>query len=151
RTTTRAPAPRSPRTRRSHARRSRAARSPARRTREAAGSAAPPGGSSRWRAPLGLEVVRVVRQHLRPVLGHEHEVLEAAAAVAVPVEARLDRDHVAGDELARRAAERRLLVHLEPDPVAERVVEAVLEHLAGLLRAQRRVTVLLEDVARDLE
>src|SRR4029079_6500379 len=42
-------------------------------------------------------------------------------------------------------------MHLEPDPVAERVVEAVLEHLAGLLRAQRRVAVLLEDVARDLE
>src|SRR5689334_3534965 len=126
----RARAPPSPRTRRSHVRRSRAARSPAPRTPEAADTDAPPRGSSRWRATLRLEVVRVVRQHLGPVLGHEHEVLEAAAAVTVAVEARLDRDHVARDELAGRPAERRLFVDLQPDPVAERVVEAVLEHLA---------------------
>src|SRR5262245_41463235 len=98
---------------------------------------------------LRLEVVRVVRQDLAAAFGDEHEVLEAAAAVAVPVEPRLDRNHVARAELAGRAAEGRLLVNLEAHAVAERVVEAVLEHLARLLRAQGRVAVLLEDVAGD--
>src|SRR5438034_593998 len=45
------------------------------------------------------------------------------------------------------SAESRLLVYLEPDAVAERVVEAVPEHLAGLLGQKRREAVLLEDVA----
>src|SRR6266516_5638048 len=81
---------------------------------------------------LRLEVVRVFRKRLGAVLGHQHEILEPDAAEAVAVEARLDSDHIAGDELAGPAAERRLLVHLEPDPVTERVVEAVLQHLSRL-------------------
>src|SRR5215510_1887318 len=97
----------------------------------------------------GLEVVRVVRENLAAVVGDEHQVLEPAAAVAVAVEAGLDRDHVARNELPGGAAERRLLVHLEPDAVAERVVEAVLEHLAGLLREKGREAALLEDRGRD--
>src|SRR5436190_19519726 len=96
---------------------------------------------------LRREVVRVIGEDLRAVLGDVHEILEAAAAVAVAVEARLDRDHVARDELAGASAESRLLVYLEPDAVAERVVEAVPEHLAGLLGQKRREAVLLEDVA----
>src|SRR5229473_1567426 len=62
------------------------------------------------------QVVRVVREVLGAGLGDEHEVLEPAAAEAGPVEAGLDRDHVARDErIAARGAHARLLVHLEPD------------------------------------
>ena len=62
-----------------------------------------------------------------------------SAVGARAVETRLDGEHVAGDE--RRVAEDaedRLLVHLEPDAVAERVEEALLERLALDLRALRR-------------
>src|SRR4051794_7064946 len=112
----------------------------------------PCGGTPKNRAyTSGLEVVRVVRENFAPILGDEHEVLEPAAAVAVAIQARLDRDHVACDELAGASAEPGFLVYLEPHSMAERVVEAVLEHLAGLLGEQRRVAVLLEHPARDLE
>src|SRR3954451_9061318 len=84
-------------------------------------------------ARLRLEVVRVVREDLAAVGGDEHQVLETAAAVAVPVDPGLDGDDVPRDELAGRATQRGLLVDLEADAVAERVVEAVLEDLAGLL------------------
>ena len=53
---------------------------------------------------LRREVVRELRQRLAAGLGHEHEVLEAAAAVARAVQARLDREHVAGDELVVAAS-----------------------------------------------
>ena len=66
----------------------------------------------------------------------------------MPVEARLEGDHVAGDErLALDPADARALVHLEPDAVAERVEEAVDEHLALVLVQLRRVAVLVEEVA----
>src|SRR5919206_4440100 len=39
---------------------------------------------------LRREVVRVLRERLRPVLGHEHQILDPAAAVTVSVEAGLD-------------------------------------------------------------
>src|SRR5437588_1857918 len=100
---------------------------------------------------LGRQVVRVFREVLGPVRRDEHEVLEPAAAEAAAVEAGLDRDDVAREELLADLAERRLLVHLEPYPVAEAVEEAVDEHLALLLRAQGGVAVALEDVAGDLE
>ena len=48
------------------------------------------------------------------------------AAVALPVEARLERDDVAGDQRVARVRPRfGCLVHLEPDAVAEPVEEAV--------------------------
>src|SRR4051794_15352098 len=97
-------------------------------------------------AALGCEVVREVGQQLAAVVRHEHEILEPAAAPAGAVEARLDRDDVARDQLARRTAEPRLLVHLEPDAVAERVEEAVLEDFPRLLRELRRIAVLAEEV-----
>src|SRR5262249_61966453 len=100
------------------------------------------------RSRAGL--VGIGRRASPPALGGTPRAPGPAAAVAVAVEARLDGDHVAGDELAGSAPEARLLVHLEPDAVAERVGEAVLEHLARLLRAQRRVAVLLEDVAAEV-
>ena len=86
-------------------RRFRAARSPARRIAAAADSGAPRAASSRSCAssrPSRGEIVRELRQVLRPVGGHEHEVLEAHAAVALPVTPGLDRDDVAGDERASR-------------------------------------------------
>src|SRR5262249_22089354 len=86
-------------------------------------------------------------QVLATVVGDEHDVLEPAPAVAGAVEARLDGDDVAGDEVGAHSAEARLLVHLEADAVPERVEEAVLEHLAGRLRELRRVTVGLEQLA----
>ena len=54
--------------------------------------------------------------------------------------------HVAGHELLPDHPERRGLVHLEPDAVAEPVVEAVLEHLTLLLRQQRRKAALGEEL-----
>src|SRR5262245_16531807 len=151
RTTSRARGLLTPRTPRSPARRCPAARSPGRRSPPAAGSAAPRAGSSRSRAGrtprLGSELVRVVRQQLGPVLRDEHEILEPAAAVAAAVEPGLDRDHVALDQLARIAAEPGLLVHLQPDPVSEAVVEAVLEHLAVTLVQPGRVALLVEALA----
>src|SRR5207248_1403232 len=80
------------------------------------------------------EVVRVVREILGTVLGDEDEVLEAAAAEPRVVEPGLDRHDVSGHErVATCEAHARLLVHLQPDAVAEAVEEAVLEHLARLL------------------
>src|SRR5829696_1297098 len=107
---------------------------------------APP--SRRVVSPSELEVVREVGQHLGAVLGDEDEVLEARAAEAVAVEARLDRDHVAGDEaVMSQPADVRLLVDLEPDAVAGSVEEAVEEHLTLGLVQLRRVAVLVEEVA----
>ena len=47
---------------------------------------------------LRLEVVRVLRQVLRAVVGDEDEILEAAAAPAPAVEARLERHDVAREQ-----------------------------------------------------
>ena len=102
----RARAPRAPRTPRSPRRRSPGCAFAAARTPAAADSAAPRGAACRSSAGLGstsvlrLEVVRVLRQVLGAVVGDEHEVLEPHAAVALPVEARLDRDDVAGAQRA---------------------------------------------------
>src|SRR5690349_9274271 len=103
-------------------------------------------------AALRRQVVRVVGQVLRPVRRDEHEVLEADAAVARAVEARLD-----GDDVAR--AERRLgdqpeaglLVHLEADAVPEPVEEAVRERHPVLLRPRRPLAGGLEDLAGAVE
>ena len=84
---------------------------------------------------LGSKRVGVRGQHLGPVVGHEDEVLEPNAAVALPVAARLDGDDVTGDERAAREVERRVLVHVEADTVAEPVEEPVEQHLTRLLRA----------------
>ena len=54
-----------------------------------------------------FEVVRVVREHLVAVLGDEDEVLEAQPAVARAVQARLDRDDVAGNQVVADAAQAR--------------------------------------------
>src|ERR1700751_284394 len=95
---------------------------------------------------LGLEVVRIVRDDLGPLVGHEDDVLEPHAPVAGAIQARLDPDHVAPDKgLDRVAAHARRLVHPETDPVAERVKEAVDELLAGLLGALRRLARRFED------
>src|SRR5262249_41644580 len=83
------------------------------------GACAPGGGSSRWRGRSRLEVVRVRRGVRGPALSDEDVILEPHAAVPLPVETRLDRDAVAGDELlVAEPAEARCLVHLEADAVA---------------------------------
>ena len=66
-----------------------------------------------------LQVVGAVREQLVAVVGHEQQILDAHAAEAVAVEAGLDRDHIAGDELLAEHPERGRLVHLEADSVAE--------------------------------
>src|SRR6266852_2745006 len=87
------------------------------------------------RVRLQRQVVGKLGQVLGPVLCDEHEVLEPAAAEAGPVEAGLDGDDVPRDELVlAQQAHRRILVHFEPDAVAEPVEEAVLERLARALR-----------------
>src|SRR5438128_748406 len=133
RTTRHVRGPRAPRTPRSSVRRSPAAHSRALRTRVSADSAAPPTDTCRCPGSR-REVVRVLRQVLGALLGDEHEVFEAHAAVALAVAARLDGDHVARPErVLRREAHAGLLVHLEPDSVAEPVEEAVGKRLAFLL------------------
>src|SRR5688500_18187312 len=86
----------------------------------------PCSGAARGRPLRGLELVREVGQHLGAVVGDEDEALEPDAAVALPVEAGLDREHVARHERLAVPADVRFLVHLEADAVAGRVVEAVL-------------------------
>src|SRR5215213_5933703 len=79
------------------------------------------------------ELVRKLRQRLAAVVGDEHEILQADAAVALPVAAGLERDHVPGLQRVGRAAEAGALVDVEPDAVAEAVEEAVAQRLAGRL------------------
>src|SRR5215216_2039173 len=105
RTTSRARAPPSPRTPRAHGRRSPAARSPARRTPPAADNAALRGTSCRSCSRSRLEVVRVLREVLTAVVGHEHEVFEPATAPAAAVEAGFERDDVAREQLLAGASE----------------------------------------------
>src|SRR5947207_1680326 len=76
--------------------------------------------------PQRREVVRIVREVLGAGRRDEDIVLEADTAVPLPVEARLDRDAVAGDELlVAELADTRRLVDLEADAVAEAMEEAV--------------------------
>src|SRR5215208_2262443 len=84
------------------------------------------------------ELVRKIRQRLASLVGDDHEILQPDAAVALPVAAGLERDHVAGLQRVGRAAEPRALVDLETDAVAEPVEEAVAQHGAGLLGELRR-------------
>ena len=84
---------------------------------------------------------------LAAVVGDEHEVLEPAAAEALAVEARLDGEHIAGDELARPVRPSPgCSCTSRPDAVAEAVEEPVLERLVGILRQLRREAVLLEEL-----
>src|SRR5215218_3149889 len=116
-------------------------------TGKGAGSTTPAG-----ELELRREVVRELRQVLVTVLGDEDEILEPDAAVALAVQAGLDRDDVAGDErLVTEQPEVRRLVHLEAHAVPEAVEEPLVERLAGLLRPLGLLARLLEDVARDLE
>ena len=89
-----------------------------------------------------------LRQVLVAVLGDEHEILDAQPVGVRAVETGLDGENVAGDERGvAEDAEDRLLVHLEPDAVAERVEEALLERLALGLGALRREPCRLDLVA----
>ena len=75
---------------------------------EARGAADPAVRPLRRRGPaqagarprLGSQLVRILRQGLAAVLGHEQQVLEPHLAELVVPQPRLDREHVAGDELA---------------------------------------------------
>ncbi len=72
-----------------------------------------------------------------PVLADDHQVLDADAHLPGHVDARLDRDHVAGPHMVLGAGgQSRRLVHLDPDAMAEPVPEALalaggLDQLAG--------------------
>src|SRR5262245_55261934 len=99
----------------------------------------------------GLEVVRVVRERLRAALGHEHEVLEPAAAPAAAVEPGLERDDVSGQQFVACARQARLLVNVEADAGAERVEVPALDDFPGLLVQHRLVTGAVEGLARDGE
>src|SRR4051794_23170827 len=142
--------PPSPRTPPSRARRCRAAHSPVSRTGDPARSAVPRGASCRS-CSSRRQVVRVVREHLVAVVGDEDDVLQAEAAEPGAIQARLDRDDVAGDELVSTATERGQLVHLEPDTVAETVEEPILQHFAGVLVQLCLVAGLVKLLAHSLE
>src|SRR5579864_7346716 len=99
---------------------------------------------------LRLEVVRVLRDPLRRVGRDVEDVLQADPAVTRAIEAWLERDHVAGDEVVSDDRQPRAFVHFEADAVAEPVEEAAVEHLARLLRQLRGVAGRGEDIAGDL-
>src|SRR4030095_381902 len=96
------------RTPRDRGRRCPAPRSPGPRSRRAVGSAALRGTACRSCQPLRLEVVRVLREVLGAALGDYDEVLETATAPATPVEARLERHDIAGEQPLARARGARL-------------------------------------------
>src|SRR5207247_1148279 len=122
-------------------RRRRGAGSAEARTRRAPG---PRAGASCTRGGRGStdrqQVLADRREHVRPVGGHHHEVLDPHAEAPGDVHARLDGDDGAG--LERRLValgQARLLVDLQPDAVAEAVAELVA--VAGLVddRPRHRV------------
>ena len=75
------------------------------------------------------------------------QVLEPAAAETLAVEAGLDGEHVAGDDLLSNPPEAGELVHLESDAVPETVEEALLQHLPGHLRKLGLEALGLEELA----
>jgi hypothetical protein len=81
--------------------------------------------------PLRREAVREVREHLCPVGGHEQQALDARRHAVRRRRAGLRGDDVAGDELRRAGPpERRLLVDLEPEAVAEAEEEPVVQRIS---------------------
>src|SRR5919206_395182 len=108
-----------------------------------AGSATGKGSTGAARTSSATTAMRASSIRARPRAG------ERAGAGAI--EPGLDRDDVPGEELVADPPERRLLVHLEADPVPEAVVEALGQHASLLLRAQGRIAVALEDLAGELE
>src|SRR5439155_2433147 len=89
-------------------------------------------------ARFGRQLVRVVGEDIGAVRRDEHEVLQHTAAETRSVGARLDGEDVARHEFLAVPPEKRWLVHLEPDAVAERVVEALAQDCARFLREHRR-------------
>src|SRR6266536_2145597 len=80
----------------------------------------------RARRPLWAQLVRIVREGLAAVLGHQEEILEPHLADVTLPQARLDRDHVAGDQLVMaRLTKGRVLVDLKANAVAERELKAL--------------------------
>src|SRR5436190_11066843 len=96
---------------------------------------------------LGRQLVRIPGESLAAILGHQQEVLEPDLADITLPQARLDGDHVAGDQFAMpHLTKRRILMDLESHAVAERELKALVRVLprAGSLSAMPRG---LEDLA----
>src|SRR5680860_32970 len=73
-----------------------------------------------------LQILGQTAEIATAVLGDDDEILDPHAELTGQVDARLNRHHFAGGEHVLRARrEARLLVHLEPDAVAEAVAEAL--------------------------
>src|SRR5918996_2687940 len=86
------------------------------------------------RPSLRGEVVWIgVGDVLDPVLGDQDGVLQPNRADPVEVEARLDRDDVAGDQLVGSTPHRGVVVHLQPDAVPQRMRESLLDGSLVLL------------------
>src|SRR5690349_14721080 len=94
-----------------------------------------------------LQVVGEVREDVAPALGDDAEILEADAAEALAVDARLDRDDVADHQVVAGEAHVRGLVHLDADAVAEPVEEVLIEGLTVCQPAGRAVAAGLDRVA----
>jgi hypothetical protein len=87
---------------------------------------------------LGSQLVRIMREGLAALLGHQEEVLEAHLADVTLPQAGLDGDHIAGDQLAvPRLTEGRILMKLQANAVAKRELKALVRVLprAGSLSA----------------
>src|SRR5215207_3811060 len=93
------------------------------------------------------ELLREPGQPLVSLVGHRDEVLDADSEFAGHVHARLHRDEVAALERSvGRTCQARFLVDLEPDPVAQAVLEGQAE--AGLDHPAREAVHLTADRAR---
>src|SRR6202022_2265362 len=74
------------------------------------------------------QILRERAQNLRLAVPHDDEILDPDSAESGSVDARFDRDDVAGGEhVARLLGQARILVDEEPDPVPEAVAEGLAE------------------------
>jgi hypothetical protein len=70
-------------------------------------------------------------EHVGALLGHDEDVLQPASSEALAVNARLDGDHFADDELVGPGPQNRGLADFQAESVAEDMVEAVVQRLGA--------------------
>ena len=81
--------------------------------------------------PVTVRIVWEVGEQLVPVFRDEHDVLDTAASEAATIDAGLDRDDVTRHEDLTALVERRGLVEIQAETMAQVVDEAVLKQVQG--------------------
>jgi hypothetical protein len=98
-----------------------------------------------------LKPVGKVRQELGAVLGDSDQILDTAAAEAMPVEAWLERENVPFDKhIGLGAAHVRRLVRFETDTMAQRVEEAISKRAPAWLGQLSGMALRLKELADEL-